>query len=371
MDNFSDKIYKVCIGVSLSCLIINLTIVAGMSVGVGLVFIPAIIIPTSYSGLTYLKKRLDEKRKKENAYVNQLLRMGHEVLMVDHKVDEKSVYFLHELSEKHTLTEISYENAIVINQFLYLVNSHYYERIKKSIPSLSRVELIDKIIDQIVIYIDEKQDDTFNEIVARSVLERCFFIERSLIDEIIKEFTSGKLKIADDKFYVVGTADNVILEQDYYSNAEMFCRSFDVENLNMYETLMSLVKSHEQYKEFENLDIDWDMEFIRDIMSFIVHRFKKEIMAYDESLYHLDIVISFLNNAYYYAAVNKIRYMDRYRIVNVFKDWILFPFELRRDMLDAIFTEFDLDYTLHPYGHKKKNLSKVFSISDYQREKKV
>ena len=65
MDNFSDKIYKVCIGVSLSCLIINLTIVAGMSVGVGLVFIPAIIIPTSYSGLTYLKKRLDEKGKRK------------------------------------------------------------------------------------------------------------------------------------------------------------------------------------------------------------------------------------------------------------------------------------------------------------------
>ena len=64
----------------------------------------------------------------------------------------------------------------------------------------------------------------------------------------------------------------------------------------------------------------------------------------------------------FYFIVNKIRYMDRYRIVNVFKDWTLFPFELRRDMLDAIFTEFDLDYTLHPYGHKKKNLSKVFSI---------
>ena len=59
-------------------------------------------------------------------------------------------------------------------------------------------------------------------------------------------------------------------------------------------------------------------------------------------------------------------------IINTFKGWDYFDFNLKLDIIDAIFEEFNLDYSMHPYRDKKKNknVGKVYHFPKQDKNPK-
>lgn len=94
-------------------------------------------------------------------------------------------------------------------------------------------------------------------------------------------------------------------------------------------------------------------------MSLIVRRFGIIIEKENDGPYHFAMTSTFFYHLCAYASLNKATKVGIEEIINTLKNFDYFEFTMRKDIIDAIFEEFNLDYRMHPFRKEKKKMKPV------------
>lgn len=324
--------------------------------------------PLSLFGIHKIKEISDRNFKADMQMTHQVVKMFTESKEVDHKITPTSSYFYREINSKEPLKDIDQDAISNINQFLCMINGNYFEEINDTlITKLSREELVDKILEQIVIFASKHNLSSFTITEAESIINGCIFINDDIKKRIIKEYKQSAINIDGRKIYRIlnknfdcnKSLDESIGEMHQEkASTEHHLKMFDVNEVSEYEFLLKCFDLVEE-NEYGNInEVEWDLQSLCDIMSFMLNTFHTKLTKEKGEYYNSEVVMSFMYNVFVYAQVNKTGKVGLNEIINTFKKWDFFEglFYLKLEILDAIFEEYKLDYSTHPYrNHKNKN----------------
>lgn len=360
--------YKAVFGFSITSIGAAILMAFGIPVGISYLISVPILFPASLVGINVLKKKMDRSFNVDMQMSQQILKMFVEVDEADHKIEKNTSCFYHEITKRESLTDADADMINNINQFLYMINENYYEEIIKRNPNMRRDELIDKILDQIEIYVEKFGIHEFTINEATSTINGCIFIDDDVKKQIIKEFKQSEYRLFGKKHYQVLSKnldsqknfDNCLKEMgEELHSREHYLKLFNVEDIRCYEILLE--SSDESPGEFRKnfgsfSDVEWDLEALRDVMAFMLTKFSKEFRDIKGEYFNVSVVGSFMCNVFTYAKLNNTGRVGIYEIIQTFKNWDFFSgfFDLRLEVIDAIFEKFDLDYSMHPFREKKK-----------------
>ncbi len=370
-----DVFYKLALCFGGCSLIVTLLVL----INVPIIFLPIIAIlpaPAIYLGTTKLKEKMDNEVSRDMQMMNRFPRLLIESFEKDHKITKLSVCFYNEIENNQTLKKLTPQTKTNINQFLYMINANYYDEIHIELGSLTREDVILRIILQIeAFFIENPSNSLFTTKEAKQIISNCFFINDTLKKEIKKEFKESERKLFGEKMYHIldrNIDTNVSFEEEIskmhqeLNSKEHLLRTFDVNNIEWYEFLLKcfdqVEPSVKEYWEFTS--VEWDFYALRDIMSFMLTNFNKELESVKGELYNSRVVIDFMYNAFVYTVLNKKEKVGIEEMINTFKNWNFFEnlFDLKLRVLDGIFDEFKIDYALHPYRQKRQKENKTVAI---------
>ncbi len=328
-----------------------------------------IATPIIYFGLQKLKKKLDTSSKREQHQLYHIANMLHEMANGPHEVDEKTSLFLDNImsiAEEEDFP-IPEDELMHINQFLYLINANYYDRIAQEIteevPNLTREKLVNLLIKLYVKHCARTNETKFDEKTAQELLSSCFIIPKGLGKEIYKEFK-------DSKRTFDGTTDYLIISKVIEHNEEEYIAklitppktrtSFDYHDWRFYRDIVASIEDSDYFIENDLGDphgLAWDYHTLQGIVSTILDNHKEDIPPDEEADPAFSLVCSYIYDAMIYATVNNRHEVGRQELLNTFKNWTYLPFELRLDILDEYMVENHIDYSHHPFqisGPRKK-----------------
>ena len=325
-----------------------------------------LLSPCIYFGMNALKKKSQDRNLRDMHHTAQLFLMMKEAHSADHNVTKTSTIFLHELhqEQKKINVEIDDNEQMNINQFLYLINTNYYDEIAKKFPDLNREEVIRRLITLILLHLEHNNKKTFDEKDAKEVLDRCLFIKQDLKEEIYKEFKKSKVKFGKQKFYEIIRKDTTASIESYQKLRETDEKNqapdFDIEDLNQVYSLIGCYANNEDMQELGNTFLDWDYDFLRKILVLISTKYRQELVKeYGQEYNNLNLARTFIYNALSYAVVNNREMVGYKEMINCFKGWNYIPFNLQLDILDDLFEQEGIPYDEHPYDIKKKRNNKA------------
>ena len=342
----------------------------------------AIVIgtPVTYGLSKLIKQKQKQKRIKKESHLSQLFLMNIQLLEPDYQITSIQTIFHNEISEgikaANKNESIDFE-TININQFLYLINSNYYEQIKGNNQNLSREKLINLLITQIMNFYKDEEGLVFNEKTAKKVLANCFFINDNLKKEIYKEFKKSKIRMGKEKSYAIVRKD-IEPTIDAYSKKNNEERQdkvslFDIDDTYWYYRLINIVVNDENMQEYYGHceKLKWDVKFFKEVITLTARKHKDELIEAHDDYTNFYLALTLAEKATSYAMVNKKETVGKEEILKAFKAWDYVPFSVQMDVLDDILLLEELDYDLHPYGKRQKSKPKenVFKISDYNYKK--
>ncbi|MDE6141137.1 MAG: hypothetical protein K2G03_00900 [Bacilli bacterium] len=375
-DKYYNIFMKILISLSLPIIIISILATCGISsITLGAIII-AITAPITYITVTKLKNKSEQIFKRDMYESKMLGTYFKEAIAKEHIIDKQTTYFMHDIGSYDFDMDI--DELLNINQLLFLINQSYYDVIENYGIDLSRHELVIKILDQIKIYIENNYQDTkitFSFKDIQNIINNCFFIPEDTQKNILEELRRAEVKSHNRTSYVIMPNDESIMKEtseEYFATEEYLFASFDVQNIQSYEMLMKIYKESDKNPYKDAFLVEWDLEAIRDCLSLIVRRFGIIIEKRGNELYHFEMASTFFYNLNAYASLNKVSQVGIKEIINTFKGWNYFDFNLKLDILDAIFEEFNLDYSMHPYRENKKNkdLGKIYHFPKKEENKK-
>lgn len=334
--------------------------------------------PVMYGLNQLIKKKRENREIKEKSHLSQIFLMNAQLLEPDYQITSMQTIFFNEIEKGFndaniTPEQISGFEPININQFLYLINSNYYEKIKGNNPNFSREKLINLLVAQIMSYYKDKEKVIFNETIAKEILANCFFINDSLKKDIYKEFKKSKIRLGKEKNYAIVRKDIEPTLKAYSEKSKeernKKVSMFDIHNLGWYQQLINFVVTDESMKEYYGNceSLKWDVEFLQKVITLTATKHRERLIEKDENYTNFHLAGTLIEKAASYAMVNKREKVGKEEIINAFKAWTYVPFDIQMDVLDDIFLLEELDYDMHPYGKRQASKPKenIFKISDY------
>ena len=349
--------------------------ILGPTSATAMIAICTISVPT-LPGIFYLTQKIENKInfniQKECSQMNQKLVAVLETNEKDRRISSLTANFLPEINNKLEQSKLKLPEKTKhnINQFVYMINANYFDEINEYLPSLTRDSLIDNLIFQIMCQIEIKNQKTFTSDDIRNLLECCYFIPKNLKEKINQEFKNSKTKISKDNYeYRIIRKD--FKETDFkYLEAKQEQQkerphTFDIENIEDYHLILNGLLSHDEYySQFGDISkLTIDLEQVKEIMIIISEKFKQELIENDPDYRNLDLVVSFINNLIIYLLVNNKTSVDTKEILHTFKEWDYITLDMKINMIDEIFANKELDYSINPYRTKEKE--KVPKILKY------
>lgn len=154
-----------------------------------------LLSPAIYHGMKHITTKLDERTKRDIHQVAQMAIMFQEVDEKDRRIGSMTALFLNEILDKFEIDNPDYphDQLMNINQFIYLINSNYYERIKNTNKDLSREKLVRELIEKISTYLNDNEREIFDEKDAERVLYYMTFIPETLKKKYLKNSKKQKL----------------------------------------------------------------------------------------------------------------------------------------------------------------------------------
>lgn len=159
--------------------------------------------PLSLFGMKKLKEKSDRDFAADMQMSQQLVKMLNEAYEVDHKITPTSACFYHEIEGKPVLSDANSNAVNNISQLLCMINANYYEEINANLTKeLSRDELIDKVLDQIVIYVSKYGLASFSITQAKDIINGCIFISDATKKKLSKNISKLKSILVVGKYIV-------------------------------------------------------------------------------------------------------------------------------------------------------------------------
>ena len=340
-----------------------------------------LLTPPIYFGLKKIKETIEERVNRDMHQAGQLVLMFKEVHNRDRKIESMTSLFLDEIFNKFEAENIIFpeEQIMNINQFLYLINANYYERIEEKNKDITRDELIDKIVTAVSIYLIDSEKETFDETDAIRVLFYCPFIEESLKNEIAKEFKKSKVMVAGKPIYEIVRNDIIASIDEYKKKHEAeengLYKGFDINESSDYQELIMSYALDPYYLEKgyrDPRDIDWDLGFFKKVVQLIVRDHREELLKTNSYYSNYNLASSLVSNTLMYALVNNKDIVDQDVVINSFKTWEYIPFQTKLSVLDTLFTEEDIDFSKHPFKISQKKKEKpIQKIIEFKPRKQI
>lgn len=368
-DRIPNNIIKVLTGMSLS-VAVSLLFTSGSLSLIPILLTSIVIVPITCFTLTKIKERSDASFNRDMYEATMICSYLREARSKEHILDEYTTSFFKEIDEYKF--SMSFENQLNLNQLLFLINKDFYEEINKY-TRLTRHSLITKLLDSAKVYIDNTYPNgnaTFDIDDATKLIDTCIFIPYILKSAIIEAFASSRVN-AKRLSFVIPPKDN-IFGPNFYKSEEHVKSEFDINDIENYKLIKSLYEKIEINEYKDAYLLEWDLEFLKDCMSLIVRRFGTFISSRQDDIYHFDMVSTFMYHLSAYASLNKSESVGIKEIINTFKGFDYFDFALKLDILDAIFEEFNLDMSMHPYRDKPvtKPIGKIYNFPSNKDNKK-
>ncbi len=289
-----------CISAPLSSLAIASGTLIGLEVGTVMLLSGASVLvsPFILKGIDAVKEKNAYNRIKGNNYFLQsfdnMFRRNNEEEELSFETSDFNKYISNKLKETLVprsliLEEETREN---INQFLYLINSNYYYSIKESNPNLKREKLVDRVLSQIINYLERNNITNFDHKIAKKVLEKCDFISPNLKKEIIKEFKDGKISYMGKDVYSVNIRSCELGKSK---------KKFDINSNSDYDLIIDYVAQMKNFKSANLRSLQWDIESLKNI----VLNIRNNYMSFTNCRNDLELMNSFITSVARYAIKNK------------------------------------------------------------------
>lgn len=363
LDKSLEIISSVCLSISISSL---LNVLWGKTEGVktllAITGATVLLSPTVNFGLKKLKEELENRAKKDIREAYKLADIIQEKTNSPSEITSATSIFLTEIVTKFQEENITLptEQILTINQFLYLINANYYEKIIEKNKELTRTQLLALMLEKISTYLKETKRETFGATDVSNLLYYCPFIEEKLKMAINNEFEQGPVITHESTMYEIRRDAPIDLAYHGKNSPLKTSEGFDIDNGNdYYELILSLLQDQEYYaeKSYRNpRDIDWDIGYLKKVVKIIVRDHEEELLERDNNYPTFHMVASLADNCLMYALINNKTMVDQDVIIKTFKNWDYLSFDLKLSILDTLFTEENIDYSNHPFGVSKKRV---------------
>lgn len=235
-----------------------------------------------------------------------------------------------------------------INNILHLINTNYYYKITKS-SHLSREELLEKVLDQIIKYLGRINPKELKETDIINIINNCYFISNDIKNPIIQALST---EIHPKK-----------------SPANNYPTDFD--NSNYYRALIEGITEKDNYlKEYGNINnIEWDYNILGQVISYIL-RYRSEIKRNLEAVNYSDyyIISSYIYNAMCYSIMNQEAKITYQSLLSTFKDWEDVDYKTKLKITTDIIEELNLTEIRRPYIEKCKTKGKNNNIFIFRKK---
>ena len=309
-----------------------------------------------------LRKKIDDKFRKDMVSAANLMSMMQEVFAQDRIIDENTSVFLNELDFQLSEEKIDlpHKQKYCINKLLYLININYFDDIAKTMPSLTREKLIHHLIEQTVTYYKRTKKQTFDENDAKEIIDYCILIRPEIKETIIKEFKASKVKIANEVDYAIEKNDTKhLVEIDSFEDFLTSVKNnkgynFDITSESDLNAVILAANESKYYKKYgDPHTLNWDMDFLHRVLTLIATNYRQELIEYHNEYSNLELASSLITNSITYALVNKRDCVGQREILSTFKNWHYIPFSMQDKILTKLFEEDGIDYSLHPYRERR------------------
>lgn len=335
--------------------------------------------PATYGLLKLAQQHQKQKRNRQHHHYCQTTLMMQHNNEIDHRITSMQSVFVREILDAFTAhgintNKISALEYMNMNQFIYLINSNYYDKISENITNFNREKLIDMLVEKIALYYQQTNKITFDEKDAKAVLSSCFFINESIQKDIFREFKKSKSRHLKKVIYEIARNDINPNPLEYIEKSkgerEGKVSRFDIRCASNYKKLILLIAQDEgMQEEYGTCQIlNWDVEFLQKIITLIGTKYHRRMIEIYENYTNLKLAASFIELATSYAMVNKRTNVGKKEMLATFKEWSYVPFELQKEILDDLFVLEGLDYSMHPYKMTKNfgTKQKIINLSSYK-----
>lgn len=317
----------------------------------------------------------DLEKLRDKHYICQLAILEQEDELKDNYITGITASFCKRILDSLEEFDIIVDNNTLasLNQFIYLINSNYYDRLSQIFPNLNRTEIIEKIINQISFSMMRNNLTTFDESNALTVLQSCFLIPNGLKDEIAREFKKSKVIENGFIYYKIIRKDIPPVLEEYqrlFDRVEKEHRGIFNPNYTAdYWALISVIASQKQFIENGIGDpkkLSWDVSTLKDVLNIIIKKCH-EAHIYNEKYSNNLLAQHLAADAAIYALVNSKTVVDQEVILNTFKNCKYLPFYLKLDVIDEIMLNNNIDYSKHPLKLKRPRTKALRKIIEFKK----
>lgn len=306
----------------------------------------ALAAPILDRQFTKLKDKEDKNKIREQHYIQQVKISLAEMDKKGTRVNRMTPFFNDMIMAKCREKKINIDEDTLqnINQFLYMVNSNYYERILDSFKVnnerlRTREDVLREMCDAILRHMEVIEDYAFDDTDVPEVLDTCLFIKDDVKEDMIEEFENSKVPgVLGTYRYIIERKDvkNESIERDYTKNYDEVNKedvSFDIYEKESYIAAVSKITEMPHYQKLGNVNaLSWDIDALMDVVTNLIHKYNSELERNipDYSIARFAVKLMLVTTSY--ALVNKKGTVSYKVITEAFKKLPNIPSELFLDM---------------------------------------
>ena len=306
----------------------------------------ALAAPILDRQFTKLKDKEDKNKIREQHYIQQVKISLAELDKKGTRVNRMTPFFNDMIMAKCREKKINIDEDTLqnINQFLYMVNSNYYERILDSFKVnnerlRTREDVLREMCDAILRHMEVIEDYAFDDTDVPEVLDTCLFIKDDVKEDMIEEFENSKVPgVLGTYRYIIERKDvkNESIERDYTKNYDEVNKedvSFDIYEKESYIAAVSKITEMPHYQKLGNVNaLSWDIDALMDVVTNLIHKYNSELERNipDYSIARFAVKLMLVTTSY--ALVNKKGTVSYKVITEAFKKLPNIPSELFLDM---------------------------------------
>ncbi|MBQ8535305.1 MAG: hypothetical protein IJ463_06440 [Bacilli bacterium] len=295
---------------------------------------------------TEIKDREDKNKIREQHYIQQLKISLAEMDKKGTRVNRMTPFFNDMIMAKCNEKKIIIDEDTLqnINQFLYMVNANYYERILDSFKVnnerlRTREDVLREMCDAILRHMEINEDYSFDDTDVQEILNICLFIKDDVKVDMIEEFENSKVPgVLGTYRYIIERKDvkRESIEKDYTKNYDEVNKedvSFDIYEKDSYIAAITKITEMPHYQKLGNINaVSWDIDALMDIVTKLIQKYNSELERNipDYSIAKFTVKLMLVSASY--ALVNKKGTISYKVITEAFKKLPNIPNELFMDM---------------------------------------
>lgn len=343
-DTLMQKIVSVSLPLSI---LLTFTVMLPTTVAVVVTLVgTSVAAPLLDRKFTEIKDRDDKNKIREQHYIQQLKISLAEMDKKGTRVNRMTPFFNDMIMAKCNEKKIIIDEDTLqnINQFLYMVNANYYERILDSFKVnnerlRTREDVLREMCDAILRHMEINEDYSFDDTDVQEILNICLFIKDDVKVDMIEEFENSKVPgVLGTYRYIIERKDvkRESIEKDYTKNYDEVNKedvSFDIYEKDSYIAAITKITEMPHYQKLGNINaVSWDIDALMDIVTKLIQKYNSELERNipDYSIAKFTVKLMLVSASY--ALVNKKGTISYKVITEAFKKLPNIPSELFMDM---------------------------------------